>query len=408
MSRRFAALGLALLTATALLASPAGANDVQAASPDLSIVTDARYDVQPDQHRVRVTLDMALKNRLKDSSTQRFYFDHALLAVQPGASAPKLTCSGSGTPKASVSKSSKTSTILRLDLGARLYSGKTADCQLQFDLVDGGGAADRTVRVGNSLVAFPVWAFASSATPGSTVRVVFPEGYTVNVAAGDMPAATTAADGTVVLETGSLKTPLTFYAYLVADRAGTTTDHEVQATVGGSPVPLTISAWADDAAWGERVGDLASRALPVLSDQIGLGWPRTGGLDIHESVGRASGGYAGLFDPAAGRIDVAYDARDEVVLHEAAHAWFDGSLLADRWATEGFASYYARVVAPDLKVSTSPDADVDTIPADLEAARIPLNAWGQLGSEPRLPRTTRTRRRSRSPGRSGSGSATTA
>ena len=30
-----------------------------------------------------------------------------------------------------------------------------------------------------------------------------------------------------------------------------------------------------------------------------------------------------------------------VVLHEAAHAWFDGSLLADRWASEGFASYYA-------------------------------------------------------------------
>ena len=383
MRRRFTALGLALLAATALLTSPAGTNDVQAAGPDLSIVTDARYDVQPDQHRVRVTLDMVLKNQLKDSATRRFYFDHALLAVQPGASAPKLSCPGSGTSKASVSKSSKTSTILRLDLGARLYSGKTDKCQLQFDIVDGGGAAGRTVRVGDSLAAFPVWAFASGATPGSTVRVVFPEGYTVNVAAGDMPAPTTAADGTVVLETGSLKTPLTFYAYLVADRAGATTDRSVQATVGGSPVPLTISAWADDPAWGERVGDLASRALPVLSDKIGLGWPRTGGLDIHESVGRASGGYAGLFDPAAGRIDVAYDARDEVVLHEAAHAWFDGSLLADRWATEGFASYYARVAAPDLGVATSPDAEADTIPADLTSARIPLNAWGQLGSEPR-------------------------
>ena len=382
MTRRFAAFGLALLAATALLAAPARTPVVQAAGSGLSIVTDAQYDVQPDQHRVRVTLDMALKNRLSDSSTRRFYFDHALLAVLPGASAPKLTCSGSGTPKASISKTSKSSTILRLDLGARLYSGKNTSCRLMFDLVDGGGAPERQVRIGDSLAAFPVWAFASDPTPGSTVRVTFPKGYTVNVAAGDIPAPTTAADGTVVLESGSLKSPLTFYAYLVADRAGATTDHEVQATVGGSAVPLTISAWSDDAAWGKRVGDLASRALPVLSERIGLGWPRTGGLDIHESVGRASGGYAGLFDPAAGRIDVAYDARDDVVLHEAAHAWFDGSLLADRWATEGFASYYARVVAPDLGVKASPDA-ADTIPADLESARIPLNAWGQLGSEPR-------------------------
>ena len=261
------------------------------------------------------------------------------------------------------------------------------------------------MRVGDSLVAFPVWAFASGATPGSTVRVVFPEGYTVNVAAGDMPAPTTAADGTVVLETGSLKTPLTFFAYLVADRAGDDDrPRGRRRRVGGSPVPLTISAWADDAAWGERVGDLAARALPVLSEQIGLGWPRTGGLDIHESVGRASGGYAGLFDPAAGRIDVAYDARDEVVLHEAAHAWFDGSLLADRWATEGFASYYARVVAPDLGVTTSPDAEVDTIPADLEAARIPLNAWGAAGQRAAADRGLRVRGVARTrPGDRGAG-----
>src|SRR6476620_10629961 len=138
MRRRFTALGLALLAATALLTSPAATNDVRAAGPDLSTVTDPRYDVQPDQHRVRVTLDLVLKNQLKESATRRFYCDHALLAVQPGASAPKLSCPGSGTPKASVSKSSKTSTILRLDLGARLYSGKTDKCQLQFDIVDGG------------------------------------------------------------------------------------------------------------------------------------------------------------------------------------------------------------------------------------------------------------------------------
>jgi len=380
MSRRFAAVLLAVLAATGLLASPAGTPDVRAAAPGLSIVTDAQYDVQPDAHRVRVTLDMVMKNRLSDTSTKRYYFDRAYLSVLPGASAPKLTWTGSGTPRATITKSTSASTTLRLDFGARIYSGKSATYQLVFDLVDTGGAAGRSFRVGDSLVSFPVWAFASDATAGSTVRVVFPSGYHVEVASGDLPAPATASDGTVVLETGSLKTPLTFFAFLVADRSGPVTDQSVATTVGDTPVELTVSAWADDTTWGDRVGALAGRALPVLSEQTGLPWPRAGGLTIRETVGRSSGGYAGLFDPTTGQIDIGYDASDEVVLHEAAHSWFNGSLLTDRWATEAFASYYAQVVAPDLGVTIRSVADTDTIPADLEAARIPLNAWGALGA----------------------------
>ncbi len=301
------------------------------------------------------------------------------LSVLPGASSPKLTWSGSGAPKATVSKATSAVTNLRLDLGARLYSGKSAAYRLVFDIVDAGGAANRQVRIGDSFVSFPVWAFATDSTPGSTVRVDFPKGYQVQVASGDMPAPTTAADGTVVLQTGSLKTPLTFFAHLVADRSGAMTDRGVASTVGDTPVQVTMSSWAEDAAWGAHVGDLAGRALPVLAERIGLAWPRNGGLTIRETVGRSSGGYAGLFDPATGQIDVAYDASDEVVLHEAAHSWFNGTLLADRWAAEAFASYYARDVAPDLKVAIKPGADPDTIPASLEAGRIPLNAWGALG-----------------------------
>ena len=270
MDRRLAALLLAIVVATGLLASPAGATDVRAAAPGLTIVSDARYDVQPESHRVRVTLDMVLKNRLSDTGTQRFYFDHAFLSVLSGASAPELSWSGSGAPRASVSKATSASTILRLDLGARLYSGKSATYRLVFDIVDTGGAAGRGVRVGDSLVSFPVWAFASDSTAGSTVKVVFPAGYEVRVASGDMPAPTTAADGTIVLETGSLKTPLTFFAHLVADRQGALVDTTEGTTSARPRSTLTISSWADDAAWGQRVGDLAGRALPVLAERIGL------------------------------------------------------------------------------------------------------------------------------------------
>ena len=71
---------------------------------------------------------------------------------------------------------------------------------------------------------------------------------------------------------------------------------------------------------------------------------------MHETLSRSTGGYAGLFDPSTGQIEVAYYADDFVVLHELAHAWFNGHLLADRWANEAFASYYGLDAAARLKV----------------------------------------------------------
>jgi hypothetical protein len=333
--------------------------------------------VQPAQHRVHVTLDMVLANHLHDTSTKRYYFDRAFVSVQPGTSDFKLTWSGSGTPKAAVSKKTATYTIVQLDLAAKLYSGKSATYHLAFDLVDTGGDASRDVRIGTSLASFPVWAFATDSTPGSTVTVAFPAGYQVEVESGDIPAPTTDPDGLVFLRTGKLATPLTFFAYLVGDRAGSYSDRTVSATVGSDPVKLTIRSWDDDPAWSTRVGDLTARGLPAIAKQVGLDWPRAGGLTVRESVSRTTGGYAGLFDPSEGTIDVAYYADDFVVLHEAAHAWFNGSLLADRWADEGFASYYGLQAAKALGIKAAADPLTDA----LKAARIPLNAWGAIGRE---------------------------
>ena len=55
------------------------APEVRAAAPDLTIVTDATYEVQPEQHRVQVTVDMVLTNHLRDTTTRRYYFDHAFI-----------------------------------------------------------------------------------------------------------------------------------------------------------------------------------------------------------------------------------------------------------------------------------------------------------------------------------------
>jgi hypothetical protein len=147
--------------------------------------------------------------------------------------------------------------------------------------------------------------------------------------------------------------------------------------VGGESVTLNVRAWPDDPEWSTRVGDLVARALPILSSHIGLEWPRDDGLVVQEAASRSTGGYAGLFDPEEGLVEVAYYAEDFVVLHEAAHAWFNGALLADRWANEAFASYYGLRVAEELDVA----AAGEELTPDLIEIAIPLNDWGPIGRD---------------------------
>lgn len=369
---------LLLVAATLAVSGVVGAPaEVRAATPDLTIVTAARYDVQPAQKRVRVSVDLTLTNRLKDTRTRRYFFDHAFLAVLPGASGYRLTWEGAGQPSVSVARRTATHTLLRLNLARDLASGKSARYRLTFDLKDPGGKATRDLRIGDTLVSFPVWAFASDATPGSSVTVVFPKGYDVAVEAGRIPAPETLDDGRTIFRSGVLAKPLDFFAYLVADRPGAYVDMTVETTVEGRDIEVVVSAWTDDRPWARRVAGLLDRALPVLGSRIGLPWPDyEQPMRVQEAVSRSTGGYAGIFDPAAGTVAIAYYADDFVVLHEAAHAWFNGSLLADRWSNEAFASYYGALAAEDLEVKVAPDR---LTPA-LEKARIPLNGWGPVGS----------------------------
>ena len=92
---------------------------------------------------------------------------------------------------------------------------------------------------------------------------------------------------------------------------------------------------------------------------------------VHETAGRDPGASAAVFDPAQNRMDVAYWADRGVVIHQAAHGWFNGDLLADRWANEGFATFYALRAAEQLGEA----ADSPQMTDEARAASFPLNAW---------------------------------
>jgi hypothetical protein len=365
-------LAVAWLGALAMYPAP-----VAAARPDLTMVGDASYVVVPDESTVRVRVDLTATNNRADTATRRYYFDEAFLAVQPGTEGFAVS-SPDGKPTVRVSKRTEDYTLLRIAFGSRLFSGRSTTFSLTFELPDPGGSPDRDVRVGQALVTFPIWAFATDDTPGGSVTLTLAGDYEVGFAAGSLDGPSAGPEGSQVFSSGTLADPLDFFAYVVADRPGAYASRTIEPTVLDVAVPVSLQAWVDDPAWAERVEDLFVRGLPVLGDALGVAYPpRDEPLVVREGVSRTLGGYAGIFDPAAGRIDVDYAAGPYVILHEAAHIWFNGAFLTERWANEGFASYYAGVASAALDVEATPDA----LTPEVEAARIPLNAWGAVGIE---------------------------
>ena len=95
---RVAALAAALVLGLLPALDP---SPVAAATPKLTLVGAATYDVRPDDGRVAVTVRLTATNHLQNTATKRFYYRTAFLTVLPGTSGFKLTAK-SGTPKVTV------------------------------------------------------------------------------------------------------------------------------------------------------------------------------------------------------------------------------------------------------------------------------------------------------------------
>ncbi len=177
--------------------------------------------------------------------------------------------------------------------------------------------------------------------------------------------------------------PLDFFAYLVGRRPGAYKERDGPRPILGATVEVTVRSWADDAPWAKRVGRqlLMRRACRCSATDRPANGPTTRQpLTVQEAVSRSTGGYAGMLRP--GRRQ----GRDRLLRRRLRGRstrrptpGSTASLLADRWANEAFASYYATPIAADVR-RTITVAD-GSLTDELETARIPLNAWGPVGTE---------------------------
>jgi hypothetical protein len=200
----------------------------------------------------------------------------------------------------------------------------------------------------------------------STVTVKVPKGFTTEVA-GEPLALETSATGQTL--TASPKEPDTFYSIVSAENRDAYTDTRISFEGG---VEIVVLAWPEDDDWEATVGATMRNGIPELRRLIGLDWPVAHDLNVRERYTPALEGYAGVFFTDDQRIDVSEDLDRFVIVHEAAHAWFNQSLFTERWIYEGLADEYAWQVL--TAVGETPEV-VAELPDLEDPGHVVLSAW---------------------------------
>ncbi len=373
--RSRALAGAFFLVAAASVWQVVAPQGVRAAQTDLSFTSASTWTADPVAARVHVQAVITATSHTVDSGTRRYFYDQLQLTLPPSAASFAASSASNQELPVTVQSVTSSSVIIVVGLGQRLYAGQSGTVFLKFDLIDTGGSTDRDLRIGHDLMSFPVWAFGSPGTPGSSVNVIFPSDFTVQEEFGGLTR-TVFGSGEVMFSSGALADATALSAWFTAVEPVPPSDFRVRTLTIG-PLNVALRYWADDVGWADQVERVLRAGYPLLRDMIGIGDPNVTALTVEEASTQEIGGFSGAYDAGNGQVLVSYFADPFVILHEAAHMWFNGGLVADRWIQEGFASYYAQAAVDRLGF-------VDHAPVLTSRIRqnaVPLNDW-VTGIEP--------------------------
>jgi len=358
-----------LLAALALVATGTsfGITGARAADDFLRLAVVTTYRVDAPKAAVHVTLDIRATNLKPSTATTYFYFDTITLGLPDEAKAVTASAGGGRLTVTTRARDGYRQAVVHTP---RLLYHQTHSTQLRFDLPGGKPRSDSPVRIGRAHAAFTAWAYGDPRL--ADVRIVLPSSFEADVHGWPDELAnqprSTARGGLRTFAVDDLDDPDHWYATIDASDDEALTD--VSLDVSGKAV--TVHAWPEDKTWSDRVASVLRSGLPRLEAAIGLPWPVDGDLAVSEVSAEEIGGYGGQYDPSSDEIQVSEDLDPHVIVHEAAHAWFNRSIFAQRWINEGLADEYAaRVVA--LGDGDEPEAPPRVVP--VSAGHFDLNDW---------------------------------
>jgi hypothetical protein len=379
MSRRFRRLAQLLAAAGTALAVLLGGLAPGAVYPARAIegvvVTgDTTLIVQPDRHRVHARVDLRIRNARPSTTragvTTDWIIKEWAIAIPDEATHVRVTRGGA--PQPTTVRERDGYDQVTFDLRPDVAFGKTAAVRITYDLPDGGARSNSPIRIGRAYISF--YAFAHG-DDHATLRIEVPAGFDVETRGGEIVASAD-ADGRTILTTNGSVDDLRWYVFVDGDRSDALEKEALQVDLGGQPRFLEVRSWPEDDLWAAQVRDLLTRGLVALQELNGLDWPVAGPLRVTESATRSLNGYAGFYDPGESgvldEITISEQPDELVIVHEAAHAWFNDGLLTGRWISEGLADAYA---ARALEGLGSSQPDPEPVFRDTRVA-FALNLWG--------------------------------
>ncbi len=340
-----------------------------ASQSNISYISTSTWTAEPAARRVHVQTEVKATSHADDSGDRRYFYDQLEMTLPPFSANFAAALPGGKKLATAIDQETTAGTTITVSLGQRLYSGMTGSFSLAFDLVDALGTTDRDFRISENVMSFPVWAFGSADTSGSSVKVVFPAGFTVQEEFGDLTESSSDASE-LIFSSGIVPDATAVDAWFTAVKPVPASDFRVrQATIGN--LKVTLRYWVDDPGWADQVERVLQAGYPLLRTMIGLGDPSDTDVSVQEASSEEIGGFSGSFDSSTGNVQVSYFADPFIILHETAHLWFNVGLIGDRWVQEGFASYYAEQAVQRLGYVDHAPVLTDRVAQNA----IPLNDW---------------------------------
>jgi hypothetical protein len=364
--RRIAGALVAAIVALSLGAT-VGAAPALAAGDLLRESVVTTYRVDGAKGAVHVTLDIKATNTKPSSATTYYFYNTLSFGIQPEARSVVATSNGR---RLNVTiKNQPGYRDMTIHTPQLLYR-QTRTTRVTFDLPSGKPRTDSPIRVGRAHAQFTAWAWGDAGI--ADVRIVLPAQFDADVHGWpdeirNQPHSTVhGALRTYAVD--DIAKPNDWYATVDASDTDALTNVDVPIT--GRAV--TVRAWPEDKEWLDRVTTVLRTGYPRLETAIGLPWPVRGELDVSEVSAGEIEGYGGVYDSTTDEIQISEDLDRHLILHEAAHAWFDGSLFAQRWISEGLADEYASRI---VRTNEDGTPDVPRVMTPQNPGHFMLNAW---------------------------------
>jgi hypothetical protein len=345
--RRLIRFLVAALTAVTLLWLPRAAR-----AEDLNWEADTTYSVDVEQGLLHVESELVLTNqkpntRSGDTITQ-YFFEGIEIYVPELVSNVSITTDGHDLDYSFdllEDEEFDGFKLATIDFASSLFYQRSTTILVEYDLAGDAPRSDTPFRINSAYVTFG--AFSWGDPDQTTLSIVLPTTFDIELHGGDYETST--SEGLVVYTISEFDDPESGFIYVQAwnERALT----ESRASVGEYGV--VVRAWPGDATWERDVIDAVESGLPELAKLVGLDWVPTDDVEIVESQEVSLAGYGGWYLTDEDRIEIGEWVDSHLVLHELSHSWFDETLFAERWITEGLADAFAMAAAENggLEVS---------------------------------------------------------